>query len=80
MPEYIKLDGLLIQHIDRDDNAHKFVSSIVLLARNIGVKTIAEFVHSEKIYGTVKSLGVDEFQGSFFSKPITLEELQEKHI
>jgi len=80
MPEYIKLDGSLIQHIDRDENAHKFVSSIVLLAKNIGVKTIAEFVHSEKIYQIVKSLGVDEFQGSFFSKPITLEELQEKQI
>ncbi len=80
MPEYIKIDGSLIQHIDKDENAQKFVSSIVLLAKNLEIKTIAEFVHSEKIYRIVKSLGVDEFQGSFFSKPLTLKQFQEKQI
>ncbi len=80
MPEYIKLDGSLIQNIDRDENAYKFVASIVLLAKNLGIKTIAEFVHNEKIFKIVKTLGVDEFQGSFFSKPLTLKQLKEKQI
>jgi len=78
MPEFIKLDGSLIQNIDRDDNAYKFVSSIVLLARNLGIKTIAEFVHNEKIFQITKNIGIDEFQGSFFSKPLTTKQLQDK--
>ncbi len=78
MPEFIKLDGSLIQNIDKDENAHKFVGSIVLLARNLGIKTIAEFVHNEEIYKITKALGVDEFQGSFFSKPLTMKQLEDK--
>jgi diguanylate cyclase (GGDEF)-like protein len=73
MPEYIKIDGSLIQTIDIDENAQKFVESIVLLAKNLGVKTIAEYVHNEAVFEVTKSLGVDEFQGSFFYKPQTLD-------
>jgi len=76
MPEYIKLDGSLIQCIDKDENAHKFVESIVFLAKNLGIKTIAEFVHNEKIYEITRTLGVDEFQGSFFYKPIPMKKLK----
>ncbi len=79
-PEFIKLDGSLIQSIDKDENAYKFVGSIVLLAKNLGIKTIAEFVHNKKIFEITKTLGVDEFQGSYFSKPLTLKQLQEKQI
>ena len=78
MPEYIKLDGSLIQNIDKDENAYKFVGSIVLLARNLGIKTIAEFVHNENIFEITKVLGVDEFQGSFFSKPLTMKQLADQ--
>ncbi len=80
MPEFIKLDGSLIQSIDRDEHAYKFVESIVLLARNLEIKTIAEFVHNKKIFEITKTLGVDEFQGSFFSKPLTMKQLEEKQI
>ena len=72
MPEYIKIDGSLIQTIDKDENAQKFVESIVHLAKNLGVKTIAEYVHNQAIFEITKGLGVDEFQGSYFYKPQTL--------
>ena len=73
MPEYIKIDGSLIQTIDKDENAQKFVESIVHLAKELGVKTIAEYVHNQAIFKITKSLGVDEFQGSYFYKPQTLD-------
>ncbi len=75
MPEFIKLDGSLIQSIDRDESAQKFVESIVLLAQNLGIKTIAEFVHNEKVFDITRKLGIDEFQGSYFYKPLRMEEL-----
>ena len=78
MPEYIKIDGSLIQRIDRDENAHKFVGSIVLLAKNLGIKTIAEYVHNKQVFEITKALGVDEFQGSCFHKPFTLKQLEDK--
>ena len=75
MPEFIKLDGSLVYNIDKDENAQKFVESIVLLAKNLGIKTIAEFVHNKKIYEITKRLGVDEFQGSYFYKPLSIKQL-----
>lgn len=78
MPEFIKLDGSLIQSIDKDENAQKFVESIVLLAKNLRIKTIAEFVHNKEIFEITKRLGVDEFQGSYFYKPQSTAQLTKK--
>jgi diguanylate cyclase (GGDEF)-like protein len=79
MPEFIKLDGSLIHSIDKDENAQKFVESIVLLAQNLGIKTIAEFVHNERIFEITKKLGIDEFQGSYFYKPFSIKQLENRY-
>jgi diguanylate cyclase (GGDEF)-like protein len=79
MPEFIKLDGSLIHSIDKDENAQKFVESIVLLANNLGIKTIAEFVHNERIFEITKELGIDEFQGSYFYKPFSIKQLEKRY-
>jgi len=77
-PDYIKIDGSLIQNLDQDESAQKFVESIILLAKNLKIKTIAEYVHNEAIFEITQRLGVDEFQGSYFYKPMTLDILSEK--
>jgi len=68
-PNYLKIDGSLIKNIDSDINAHKIVKTIVLFANELGIKTIAEFVHSKEVFETCKELGIDEFQGYYFSEP-----------
>ncbi len=68
-PNYLKIDGSLIKNLDSDINAHKIVKTIVLFANELGIKTIAEFVHSKEIFEACKELGIDEFQGYYFSEP-----------
>ena len=68
-PNYLKIDGSLIKNIDSDMNAKKIVKTIVLFAKELDIKTIAEFVHSKEIFEICKELGVDEFQGYYFSEP-----------
>ena len=68
-PNYLKIDGSLIKNLDSDINAHKIVKTIVLFANELGIKTIAEFVHSKEIFEACKKLGIDEFQGYYFSEP-----------
>ena len=68
-PNYLKIDGSLIKNIDSDINAHKIVKTIVLFANELGIKTIAEFVHSKEVFEICKELGIDEFQGYYFSEP-----------
>ena len=52
------------------------VKAIVQFAKSLGIKTIAEFVSSQKIFEITYELGIDEFQGYYFGKPMSIEEIE----
>lgn len=68
-PEFIKIDGSLIKDIDKDKNAQIVVETIVNFSKKLGIKTVAEFVHSSTVLSTVKQLGIDYSQGYFIDMP-----------
>ena len=67
--DYIKIDGSLIREIYHNPRHHIIVETIVSFSNKIGAKTVAEFVSDEKIYNTVRELGIDYSQGYFTGKP-----------
>ncbi|MFA7355115.1 MAG: EAL domain-containing protein [Sulfurimonadaceae bacterium] len=67
--DYLKIDGSLIKNIDKDNNSHLVVSTIVEFAKKLGMKTIAEFVENETIFNIVKEMEIDYSQGYYFSAP-----------
>ncbi|MFT5835767.1 MAG: diguanylate cyclase (GGDEF)-like protein [Sulfurimonas sp.] len=71
----IKIDGSLIKNIDTDKNSLLVVETIIIFAQKLNMKTIAEFVHSKKIFEIVSSLGVDYAQGYYLSKPVPLSQI-----
>ncbi|MEA3372440.1 MAG: EAL domain-containing protein [Campylobacterota bacterium] len=78
-PDYIKIDGSLIKNIDKDINSHILSKAIVNFSKEMGIKVIAEYVHSESVYEKVKELDVYGCQGYFFSEPLdVLEPVQYK--
>ncbi|MCX7882462.1 MAG: EAL domain-containing protein [Brevinematales bacterium] len=74
-PDFIKIDGSLIKNLDRDETAYSLVKSICQLAKELGAKTVAEYVHNEVVWHKVKELGVDYAQGFYFSPPVPYEKL-----
>ncbi len=62
---FLKIDGSLIQNIDTDENAYLTVKSIVSLAKELNIKVVAEFIHSENIFDIVRSLDIELFQGNY---------------
>lgn len=68
-PDFVKIDGSLIKNIDHDHTSHAIVSSIILFTKRLKIKTVAEYVHNEKIFEICKDLGIDEFQGFYLSEP-----------
>jgi len=70
--DYIKIDGSLIKNITTNEKHHIITETIVNFAKKIGLKTIAEFVHNEEVYDSVKALGIDYSQGYFTGKPTIL--------
>jgi len=67
--DYIKIDGSLIKEIDTNITSQIVVKNIVNFAKDLKMKTIAEFVENEFIFKKVKELGVDYSQGYYFSEP-----------
>ncbi len=68
--DYIKIDASMIKNIDNDKNSQIIVDTIVGFAKKLGIKTIAEYVHSEGVFNKVRELGVDMSQGFYFSAPV----------
>jgi len=69
-PDYIKIDGSSVKNIHTDKNAYLITKTINDFAHTLGIKTVAEFVHSEEVFNVLKDLGVDEYQGYYFSEPM----------
>ena len=67
--DYIKIDGSLIANIDKNRNSRLIAQTIVSFAKGMGIKTIAEYVHSSTVLSTVKSLGIDYSQGYHIDEP-----------
>ncbi|QOY50889.1 EAL domain-containing protein [Candidatus Sulfurimonas baltica] len=67
--DYIKIDGSLVKEIDTDRSSLLVVETIVEFAKKLGIKTIAEYVHSRVIMDRVKELGVDYSQGYYIDEP-----------
>ena len=68
-PDFIKIDGSLIKNIHMDKKSYELVKAIVFFSKELDIKTIAEFVHAKEVFDIALKLGVDQFQGYYFSEP-----------
>ncbi|MDD2790608.1 MAG: EAL domain-containing protein [Sulfurimonas sp.] len=68
-PDYIKIDGAIIRDIDVDNTAYIVVETIVEFAKKLGIKTVAEYVHSSMVMDKVRELGIDYSQGYYIDEP-----------
>ena len=66
------VDNIASNEIDKD-----VATSIISLAKNINVKTIAEGVEDATQLEILKSCGCDEVQGYFWGKPMSAAEFEE---
>jgi len=67
-PDGVKIDGSLIKNILEDENAKIMVKTIVSFAKQMKMAIVAEYIENEYIFEFLKSLGVDYFQGYYFSE------------
>ncbi len=68
-PDFLKIDASLVKDIHTDRDSYELVKSIVVLSSSMGMKTIAEYVHCKEVFDLLLELGIDEFQGYYFSAP-----------
>lgn len=75
--DYIKIDGQFIKEINKDKINKAIIKSIVHIAEVMNKKTIAEQIETKEIFDQVSALGVNYFQGYYFSKPHKITKLLE---
>jgi EAL domain-containing protein (putative c-di-GMP-specific phosphodiesterase class I) len=66
--DYVKLDGSLVSKM-HDEKYRIILENMVNICRDLGIKTIAEYISDESILVLAKSIGVDYLQGHHLHKP-----------
>jgi len=65
----VKIDGSYVQNLSQSPENQVFVRTLVGLAKNFNIKTVAEWVGSDQDAALLQSFGVDYFQGYHFGEP-----------
>jgi len=66
----VKIDGSYVKNLAESPENQVFVRTLVGLAKNLGLKTVAEWVSSEADAALLQSFGVDYLQGFHFGEPL----------
>lgn len=67
--DYVKIDGQFIQNLILDETDQILVKSMAEIAKQLGKKTIAEYVETPSVMKKLQEIGIDLGQGYLFGKP-----------
>ncbi len=67
--DYIKIEGDFVKNIPGNSRDRALVKSIVSLAKDLSIQTIAEYVETAEILHAVEEIGADYAQGYFTGRP-----------
>ncbi|OWV64722.1 diguanylate cyclase [Rhizobium sp. R339] len=73
-PKRLKIDRQLVQPIIGSSQERALVSSIIEIARSLGVETVAEGVETAAHAELLRDLGCDILQGYAFSRPLSFDD------
>ena len=71
----IKIDKSFILSMNEDAGSMNLVKTIIDLAHNFNLNTVAEGVESQEILDELKRMGCDVAQGFYFARPMPRDEL-----
>ncbi|RFP10952.1 EAL domain-containing protein [Duganella sp. BJB488] len=75
--DVIKIDRSFVSNITTDPNDASLTRTIVLMAKSLKMKTVAEGVETEGQLGCLSAMGCDDVQGFYFSRAVPAAALTE---
>lgn len=76
--DILKIDRLFISQLcDRDDSSLVFVETIVRLAKDLGMRVVAEGIETNQQLHRLREMGCDIGQGYLFSRPVSSDKASE---
>ena len=67
--DIVKIDGMFIKNIHKDEKSFKLAKAITNLAKDFGCEVVAECVENEEAQKIIEELNIDYTQGFYYSKP-----------
>jgi hemerythrin-like metal-binding protein/diguanylate cyclase (GGDEF)-like protein len=79
-PDFIKIDGDFVKASFHSEDNLKVLKGIIRLARDLKIKTIAEFVENKEIMDMLVRAKVDYLQGYYLAKPMSIEDFVKSYL
>ena len=76
----LKIDKSFIADLSSNANDRAIVDATIEMAKRLDLGVIAEGVETDDQYGFIHASNCDEVQGFYFSKPLSVADLQEKWL
>lgn len=76
----LKIAKELINGVSDSYEDYKMVKAILFMCNELNITSIAEGVEKSEQVDILKQLGCDIIQGYYYSKPLSLEELEQKYF
>jgi len=73
--DYLKIDGAFVRDIASNAIDYSMVDAVHRIGKQMGLKTVAEYVESEQTLALLRQIGVDYVQGNGVHAPEPLENL-----
>ncbi|MDR0821674.1 MAG: EAL domain-containing protein [Oscillospiraceae bacterium] len=70
----VKLDGILIEDIHKNESSANIVKSVIDLANSLDIHVVAECVENIEQIDKLNELGCHIYQGYYYSKPLQLDQ------
>ena len=78
--DYVKIDGEFVAHVHESQVDRTILRSIVGIARDLGKRTVAEFVSQPEILEVCRAEGVDFVQGFLIGKPMPYDQFVDQFL
>ena len=76
----LKIDQSFVQELDSDPTKRGIVGGIMTIANSLNIECLAEGVETPSQLNQLQQLGCERFQGYLFSRPVTVEEFQQRFL
>lgn len=76
----IKMDKSLVNSLLINQKSQLIIESVVTICRKMGIRVVAEGVETEEQFYILQQNGCEQAQGYLFSKPVSIQEYEERFI
>lgn len=78
--DILKIDKEFFRNLESNKRAQIIIETIIKMCKALKIKTVAEGIETKEQVNFLKKFGCDIIQGYYFSKPITIQEFENKFL